>query len=645
MGTCSIQISDVIKFKMIPKIEASCLLLFLSFDLSSQSDIKCQSKGRYNKEVRINAAKVCDGVRDCPRGEDETGDLSECIPVGELTEHGCCSSILVDGRVFNVARDFDSKPSYESVDNHKRVIFFSGNAWYYGTSGLPRRNANFRENKKFNLEAINMKQNHNCPPTGQWISNGDHIHRPIYVFCKSVVKVEDAPLHPKKEFKSRSHVEKTVEFEPIVKSKPVGLSTCDTQGNAELFTTALVGGVTVSDQTSWSFIVHLHFNGNAACGGTIITNHHILTAAHCCVNMKSVKMGFGSINKREPKFTLEATRQDWIIHHKYFDDSDGSDRNFDICIIKTKVDIFEYSEEFCKDCVTRACLPSHAAEPGKNCWIAGWGALEFEGSTPNELQESGINIMSKNYCHANSYLREQHVMLDEICAGLPDLDGDGFTDGGVDACQGDSGGPLICDQQGRAVLTGLTSWGAGGCAKEGNPGIYGDISFYINWIRKVVGMPKDIALGEMEEIDWEDLKYQTHQGSQLMYVLMHHNTSDSAEMIESAHTDDIIALYRQSARTVKYLRKLGKCRDFKTDSDAMCIHAGDIHDELDAVVEETAKVLDQIVKIDQDPHSERRKKSMLLRSRIDDAMALSNSPKIVLSNLLLAFLILIFPLI
>merc|ERR1712113_759728 len=144
-------------------------------------------------------------------------------------------------------------------------------------------------------------------------------------------------------------------------------------------------------------------------------------------------------------------------------------------------------------------------------------------------------------------------MLDEICAGLPDRDGDGNTDGGVDACQGDSGGPLICEQQGRAILAGLTSWGAGGCAKNGYPGIYGDISFYINWIRKVVGMPKDVALGEMEEIDWEDLKYQTHQ------VLMHQNTSDSVEMIESAHTDDIIALFRQSARTVKYLRKLGKC--------------------------------------------------------------------------------------
>ena len=34
---------------------------------------------------------------------------------------------------------------------------------------------------------------------------------------------------------------------------------------------------------------------------------------------------------------------------------------------------------------------------------------------------------------------------DEMCGGLPDIDGNGWTDSGVDSCQGDSGGPLICN--------------------------------------------------------------------------------------------------------------------------------------------------------------------------------------------------------
>ena len=35
----------------------------------------------------------------------------------------------------------------------------------------------------------------------------------------------------------------------------------------------------------------------------------------------------------------------------------------------------------------------------------------------------------------------------DICAGVPDWDGNGQADGGKDSCQGDSGGPLICEEE------------------------------------------------------------------------------------------------------------------------------------------------------------------------------------------------------
>ena len=39
------------------------------------------------------------------------------------------------------------------------------------------------------------------------------------------------------------------------------------------------------------------------------------------------------------------------------------------------------------------------------------------------------------------------IQDDEMCGGIPDIDGNGWTDSGVDSCQGDSGGPLICNDQ------------------------------------------------------------------------------------------------------------------------------------------------------------------------------------------------------
>ena len=71
----------------------------------------------------------------------------------------------------------------------------------------------------------------------------------------------------------------------------------------------------------------------------------------------------------------------------------------------------------------------------------------------------------------------------EFCAGSPDNTGNGLTDSGGDVCQGDSGGPLICDDDGKPVLYGVTSW-AMGCALTGFPNIYAKVASHLDWIRQ-----------------------------------------------------------------------------------------------------------------------------------------------------------------
>ena len=101
--------------------------------------------------------------------------------------------------------------------------------------------------------------------------------------------------------------------------------------------------------------------------------------------------------------------------------------------------------------------------------------------TPAKLQSAGVNLMSEEYCLAHS-TEGFAIESDEMCAGIPDMNANGFTDGGVDSCQGDSGGPLVCkNMYGDAVLTGIVSWG-NGCAAEGSPGVYGNVFSYLDWI-------------------------------------------------------------------------------------------------------------------------------------------------------------------
>ena len=78
------------------------------------------------------------------------------------------------------------------------------------------------------------------------------------------------------------------------------------------------------------------------------------------------------------------------------------------------------------------------------------------GNVATVLQSVGVNIFSNDYCNANS--NAMSIQSDEMCAGLPDQDGNGLVDAGADSCQGDSGGPLVCPTDGKVTVTGIVSW-------------------------------------------------------------------------------------------------------------------------------------------------------------------------------------------
>ena len=62
-----------------------------------------------------------------------------------------------------------------------------------------------------------------------------------------------------------------------------------------------------------------------------------------------------------------------------------------------------------------------------------------------------------------------------LCAGYPDV-------GGKDACQGDSGGPYVCNDNGKAVITGVVSWGIE-CANPEYPGVNARVTTVLSWIQ------------------------------------------------------------------------------------------------------------------------------------------------------------------
>ena len=185
------------------------------------------------------------------------------------------------------------------------------------------------------------------------------------------------------------------------------------------------------------------------------------------------------------EFRLDTDSSAMFIHPNY-DGNTGN--NFDVCLIKTPSDVFTYGAiNGCgSDCVAAACLPTTAANHGDACWVAGWGKTSSSGTTSTELMSVGVNIFSDSYCEEYSNgTMQNRLEPDEMCAGLPDFNGNNMTDAGKDSCQGDSGGPLICNVDDKATLSGIVSWGLG-CAEEGRPGVYGRTLEYLSWIESTI---------------------------------------------------------------------------------------------------------------------------------------------------------------
>jgi secreted trypsin-like serine protease len=206
-----------------------------------------------------------------------------------------------------------------------------------------------------------------------------------------------------------------------------------------------------------------------SCGGSIISSKYVITAAHCVVGQypSLIYIRAGETDLLSASGNEQEFRAKTLIPHPNFSYDDFTN---DIAIIEINGE-FEFNEF-----VQPIPLPDDGeeVEDGTDCTVSGFGTTFEGGPAARRLHYVDVPYVSDEQC-GESYAKENMIVAPSmLCAGVK----------GRDACQGDSGGPMLCNN---GSLAGVVSWGLG-CALEGYPGVYTQVSYFRDFIREHTGL-------------------------------------------------------------------------------------------------------------------------------------------------------------
>ncbi|XP_026807478.1 serine protease Hayan-like [Rhopalosiphum maidis] len=263
-------------------------------------------------------------------------------------------------------------------------------------------------------------------------------------------------------------------------SRPVSIEKCDSKG------VGLIVGGAKSELGEFPHMVAVGFRtsfGNPwNCGGTLISEQFVLTAAHCTHSTLGtpVRVRLGDLNlqnENDGAHPVEFSVDEIIIHPDY----NKTSKYNDIALIR-----LDNAVKF-NDHIRPACLNNNEnIDYSHKVTATGWGSIEYGDRSSDHLLKVDLDLIDNRQCNklyeAESKTRtlSRGIIDSMLCAG--DLAG------GHDTCLGDSGGPLVVRSEKNACvfnLIGITSFGKF-CATENSPGVYTKVSAFLPWIEQIV---------------------------------------------------------------------------------------------------------------------------------------------------------------
>ncbi|XP_059425472.1 mast cell protease 1A-like isoform X4 [Carassius carassius] len=211
------------------------------------------------------------------------------------------------------------------------------------------------------------------------------------------------------------------------------------------------------------YMVSLQINKKHVCGGFLISDEFVLTAAHCWKGypeILTVVVGAHDFRKSEDSYRVEVKS---YIPHQYCP----------FCSHWNDIMLLRLQEKVkLNNSVNRISLPKEGDVSGDTlCSVAGWGRLGTKGPLSSQLMEANTTTINHEECQ-RKWGSEYFQASQMICA---------YGHGG--SCLGDSGGPLVCGN----TAVGVTSFVyIKGCNSPERPNVYTKISAYLPWIHQII---------------------------------------------------------------------------------------------------------------------------------------------------------------
>jgi len=207
------------------------------------------------------------------------------------------------------------------------------------------------------------------------------------------------------------------------------------------------------------------------CGGSIINENYILTAAHCRGKQGTgtfkVVLGGHDLKANEPNRQIFEV-EEYIAHESW---NFAAETGIDIMLLKLKTPI-QFSTRQSPACFPPKCSTKLAY--CKNATSIGHGRTSEGGPVSPILRHVTMLLESAKKCNA----RVGATVTNNMVCTIAD---------GKDICQGDSGGPLVYKKDGRQIQIGVVSFGVEACGAPNSSGVYVKVESVIPWIQGKIG--------------------------------------------------------------------------------------------------------------------------------------------------------------